>query len=126
MPICLGLGIAGSGLERKALSQEARGKIYDSLVITVEVRKDGMVEDIIINRKSEHEVLNRAVREIVLAGACRESSRDGQEGISCRSCGPGPSPNRKLQTSEAQGASAGARQARRQGGTERNARPARP
>ncbi len=48
---------------------EARGKLYDSLVITVEIQKDGHVGDIIINRKSQHEALNKAIREIVLAGA---------------------------------------------------------
>ncbi|MEZ5658788.1 MAG: energy transducer TonB [Burkholderiaceae bacterium] len=49
--------------------EQARGKIYDSLVITVEILKDGHVGDIIVNRKSEFDVLNKAVREIVLAGA---------------------------------------------------------
>ncbi|MEZ5651193.1 MAG: energy transducer TonB [Burkholderiaceae bacterium] len=49
--------------------QQARGKIYDSLVITVEIYKDGHVGDIIVNRKSDFDVLNKAVREIVLAGA---------------------------------------------------------
>ncbi|MCO5119806.1 MAG: energy transducer TonB [Burkholderiaceae bacterium] len=47
----------------------ARGRIYDSLVITVEIDKHGNVVDIVINRKSQHEVLNRAVKEIVFAGA---------------------------------------------------------
>lgn len=48
---------------------QARGKIYDSLVITVEIDKHGKVIDVVINRKSRHEVLNRAVKEIVYAGA---------------------------------------------------------
>ncbi len=48
---------------------EARGRIYDSMVITVEIDKHGNVVDVIINEKSRHEVLNRAVRAIVLAGA---------------------------------------------------------
>jgi len=48
---------------------EARGRLYGSLVITVEIDKHGNVVDIVINRKSEHEVLNRAVKEIVFAGA---------------------------------------------------------
>ncbi len=48
---------------------EARGKLYDSLVITVEIQKDGQVGNIVINRKSQHEPLNKAIREIVLAGA---------------------------------------------------------
>lgn len=48
--------------------KEARGKIYGSLVITVEIGKQGNVVDVVINRKSKHDVLNRAVKEIVLAG----------------------------------------------------------
>ena len=48
---------------------EARGRIYDSLIITVEIDKHGNVVDVIINRKSEHEVLNRAIKQIVYAGA---------------------------------------------------------
>ncbi len=47
----------------------ARGRLYDALVITVEVDKHGNVVDIVINRKSQHEILNRAVKEIVFAGA---------------------------------------------------------
>jgi len=47
---------------------EARGKQYDSLVITVEIDRQGKVVDVIINRKSKYEALNRAVREIVYAG----------------------------------------------------------
>ncbi len=48
---------------------EARGRIYDSLVITVEIDRHGNVVDVIVNRKSRHEVLNRAIRQIVHAGA---------------------------------------------------------
>ncbi|MBW6493393.1 MAG: energy transducer TonB [Burkholderiaceae bacterium] len=48
---------------------EARGRLYDSLVITVEIDGEGNVVDVKINRKSRHEVLNRAAREIVYAGA---------------------------------------------------------
>jgi protein TonB len=48
---------------------EARGRIYDSLIITVEIDKHGNVVDVIVNRKSKHEVLNRAVKQIVYAGA---------------------------------------------------------
>jgi len=48
---------------------EARGKLYDSLIITVEIDKHGNVVDVIINRKSKYEVLNRAVKKIVYAGA---------------------------------------------------------
>jgi len=48
---------------------EARGRIYDSLIITVEIDKHGNVVDVVVNRKSRHEVLNRAVKQIVYAGA---------------------------------------------------------
>jgi len=48
---------------------QARGRMYDSLIITVEIDKHGNVVDVIVNRKSKYEVLNRAVREIVFAGA---------------------------------------------------------
>jgi protein TonB len=48
---------------------QARGRMYDSLVITVEIDKHGNVVDVIVNRKSKYEVLNRAVREIVYSGA---------------------------------------------------------
>lgn len=48
---------------------QARGRMYDSLIITVEIDKHGNVVDVIVNRKSKYEVLNRAVREIVYAGA---------------------------------------------------------
>lgn len=49
--------------------REARGRMYDSLIITVEIDKHGNVVDVIVNRKSKFEVLNRAVRQIVHAGA---------------------------------------------------------
>jgi protein TonB len=48
---------------------QARGKLYGSMLITVEIDRNGNVVGIVLNRKSPHEVLNRAVREIVLAGA---------------------------------------------------------
>jgi protein TonB len=48
---------------------EARGRLYDSLIITAEIDSEGNVVDVRINRKSRHEVLNRAAREIVYAGA---------------------------------------------------------
>jgi len=48
---------------------EARGRLYDSLIITAEIDKHGNVVDVIINRKSKYEVLNRAVKQIVHAGA---------------------------------------------------------
>jgi len=49
--------------------REARGRYYGSLVITVEIDKHGNVVDVVINRKSKHEVLNRAIKQIVHAGA---------------------------------------------------------
>jgi periplasmic protein TonB len=48
---------------------EARGRLYDSLVITVEIDRDGHVIEVIIDRPSKHPALNRAVRQIVMAGA---------------------------------------------------------
>ncbi len=48
---------------------QARGRLYGSLLITVEIDRHGNVLDVILNRKSPHEVLNRAVRDIVYAGA---------------------------------------------------------
>lgn len=48
---------------------EARGRMYDSMVITVEIDRHGNVVDVIVNRKSKFEALNRAVRTIVYAGA---------------------------------------------------------
>lgn len=47
----------------------ARGRLYDTLVATVEIDRHGNVVDVILDRPSRHEVLNRAVREIVHAGA---------------------------------------------------------
>ncbi len=62
--------------------REARGRFYDSLIITVEIDRHGNVVDVIINRKSRHEALNRAIRQIVHAGApyerfTAEMARDG-------------------------------------------------
>ncbi|MEK9775871.1 MAG: hypothetical protein VW339_06975 [Quisquiliibacterium sp.] len=48
---------------------QARGMMYDALIITVEIDRHGNVVGVIINRKSRYEPLNRAVREIVYAGA---------------------------------------------------------
>jgi protein TonB len=48
---------------------EARGRIYDSMVITVEIDRHGNVVDVVLNKRSRHEVLNKAVRQIVYAGA---------------------------------------------------------
>ena len=47
----------------------ARGRLYDTMIITVEIDRHGNVVDVILNRPSKHAVLNRAVREIVHAGA---------------------------------------------------------
>lgn len=62
--------------------REARGRVYGALIITVEIDRNGKVVDVIVNRKSKHEVLNRAVRDIVHAGApyerfTPEMARDG-------------------------------------------------
>ncbi len=48
---------------------EARGRMYDSLVITVEIDKFGNVIDVLINRKSKFDALNRVVKQVVYAGA---------------------------------------------------------
>jgi protein TonB len=47
---------------------DARGRQYDSLIITVEIDKHGNVVDVVINKKSKYEALNRAVKKIVYAG----------------------------------------------------------
>lgn len=62
--------------------REARGRMYDSMIITVEIDKHGNVVDVIVNKKSRYEVLNRAVKQIVHAGApyppfSPEMARDG-------------------------------------------------
>ena len=48
---------------------EARGKMYDALIVTTEIDKHGNVVGVIINKRSKHEALNRAVKQIVYAGA---------------------------------------------------------
>lgn len=48
---------------------EARGRLYDTLIATVEIDRHGNVVDVILDRRSKHEVLNKAVRQIVHAGA---------------------------------------------------------
>jgi protein TonB len=61
-----------STVERKGTElypPEARGRLYDSLIVTVEIDRRGRVIDIIFNQRSRHEVLNHAVRRIVEAGA---------------------------------------------------------
>jgi protein TonB len=47
---------------------EARGRQYDSLIITVEIDKHGNVVDVVVNKKSKYEALNRAIKQIVYAG----------------------------------------------------------
>lgn len=44
---------------------EARGRIYGSLRITVTVHSDGSLVDIVIDKPSEHAVLNQVARRIV-------------------------------------------------------------
>ena len=55
------------GTER--FPREARGKLYDSLIITVEIDRFGNVVDVLINKKSRYESLNRVIKQIVYAGA---------------------------------------------------------
>ena len=56
---------------------EARGRQYDSLIITVEIDKHGNVVDVVINKKSKYEALNRAVKQIVYAGQPLTTSPPG-------------------------------------------------
>ncbi len=61
---------------------EARGRHYDSLIITVDIDKHGNVVDIVINKKSKFDALNRVVKQIVYAGQPyerfpAEMARDG-------------------------------------------------
>ena len=49
--------------------EEARGRIYGSLQITVSVRADGSVAAVEIDQPSEHAVLNQAARRIVQMAA---------------------------------------------------------
>lgn len=87
---------------------QARGRLYGSMVITVEIDRHGNVVDVILNRKSPHEVLNRAVRDIVYAGSPYprfppEMAREGdilqivrtwtftREGIATEAVAPEPS-----------------------------------
>ncbi len=48
---------------------EARGRIYGSLRITVSVRADGSIADVEIDQPSPHAVLNQAARRIVQLAA---------------------------------------------------------
>lgn len=49
--------------------QEARGKVYGDLQLTVYIRKDGSLERIEIDRPSEHAILNLAATRIVQLAA---------------------------------------------------------
>ena len=49
--------------------EQARGKLYDSLILTVEIDKFGNVVSVVFNKKSKHDLLNKAARETVYAGA---------------------------------------------------------
>lgn len=49
--------------------EQARGKVYGSLQLTVYIRQDGSLERIEINRPSPHAVLNLAARRIVQLAA---------------------------------------------------------
>jgi protein TonB len=46
----------------------ARGKMYDSLLMTVSIKKDGTLEKIVIHRRSKYPVLNEAAEKIVRLG----------------------------------------------------------
>jgi protein TonB len=48
---------------------EARGRLYDSLICTVQIDREGHVLDVVINKPSRHKALNQAVLAIVRAGA---------------------------------------------------------
>ena len=48
---------------------QARGKVYGSLQLTVNIRKDGTLESIEVNRPSEHAILNLAAQRIVQLAA---------------------------------------------------------
>lgn len=46
----------------------ARGKMYDNMLMTVSIRKDGTIEKIVINRPSKYPLLNEAAERIVRMG----------------------------------------------------------
>lgn len=46
----------------------ARGKMYDNLLMTVSIKKDGTIEKIVINRPSKYKLLNEAAVRIVRMG----------------------------------------------------------
>jgi protein TonB len=47
----------------------ARGRIYGSLRVTVSIKSDGSLDDIQVDRPSEHKVLNEAALKIVRLAA---------------------------------------------------------
>jgi protein TonB len=49
--------------------EDARGRIYGSLRVTVSIKPDGSVEEVQIDRPSEHKILNEAALKIVRMGA---------------------------------------------------------
>jgi protein TonB len=49
--------------------EEARGRVYGSLRVTVAIKPDGSVDEIQIDRPSEHRMLNEAALKIVRLGA---------------------------------------------------------
>ena len=53
----------------KHYPQQARGRTYGSLQMTVYIRADGSVVDAVIDRPAEHQVLNLAARRIVQLAA---------------------------------------------------------
>lgn len=62
---------------------EARGRLYDAMLVGVEIDRSGNVVDLVLHNPSRHEVLNRAVRRVVLSGApyprfTPEMARDGE------------------------------------------------
>jgi protein TonB len=49
--------------------EDARGRLYGSLVLTVSIKTDGTLEAVEINRSSGHQVLDRAAERIVRMAA---------------------------------------------------------
>ena len=46
----------------------ARGKLYDSLLMSVTIKKDGSIKEVVIRRPSKHQILNEAAERIVRLG----------------------------------------------------------
>ena len=49
--------------------EDARGRLYGSLILTVSIKTDGSLEAVEINRSSGHQVLDRAAERIVRLAA---------------------------------------------------------